>query len=364
MTAESIDNFSTGAAEQPSAPEDEREGRGRKLVAIGFFSFFVLLWLLIHFLNEALTQPRASEIRERPFAIVEISPGSSLSDITKNLMDEGVISNEFLFKSTAVMRRTNRGLKAGEYRFDKSMALLDVLTSLEQGRVMLHRFTIPEGFTVKHIADLLAKKGLVDADEFLRLSNDPEVCGELGIDSSTLEGFLFPDTYKVAKGMPAKRVLRVLVDRFRKACSGEIEDEIAKSGMDIYDIVTIASIIEKEALYDDEEPLVAGVIYNRLRLNMRLQCDVTIRYPLDNYGVELTYADLRIDSPYNSYLLYGLPPTPICNPGISAIKAALKPAKTDYLYFVSMNNGRHKFSATYAEHSEAVYKYRVLNERG
>ncbi len=338
--------------------------RRQKLIAVGFFVFFIILWLVIHLLQKALTRANTVEVGQSRFAVVEVAPGSSVSDIGDKLVSERLISSKFLFKLAAVTRRSTHDLKAGEYRFERSMSMLDVLSWLEQGRVTLHRFTVPEGFTFKEIAKLLGSMRLADEEEFMRLASDPEFCREAGVDGPNLEGFLFPDTYKIARGLSTKKVIRIMVDRFWSVCSGEIQEEVATSGLKLRDIVTIASIIEKESLYDDEKPLVASVIYNRLHRNMPLQCDVTIRYPLDNYGIHLTYADLRLDSPYNSYLNAGLPPTPICNPGLPAIRAALKPAKTDYLYFVSMNNGRHKFSSSLREHNEAVFKHQILNVRG
>ena len=228
---------------------------------------------------------------------------------------------------------------------------------------MLHEFTIPEGYTIKQIAERLDKLGLAEAEELVRLAEDPEFCRQLGVESSMLEGFLFPDTYKVAKGLSTEELLRIMVDRMRIVWADESSSSTV-GDRSINNIITIASIIEKEALFDSEKPLVASVIYNRLEKNIPLQCDVTIRYPLDNYGVHLTYDDLEMDSPYNTYLYKGIPPTPICSPGLLAIRAALNPAETDYLYFVAMNNGHHKFSPTLKEHNKAVYKYQILNERG
>lgn len=353
-----------GYKEKQLSSTEPADRRRQKLIAIGFFAFFVILWLVIHLLQKALTRANTVEIGQSRFQVVEVTPGSSVSDIADKLASEQLISSKLLFKLAAVARRSTRELKAGEYRFERSMSMMDVLSWLEQGRVTLHRFTVPEGFTFKEIAGLLESMELADAEEFIRLAGDPEFCEEAGVGGPNLEGFLFPDTYKIARGLPTKKVLRIMVDRFWSVCSGEIQNEIAASGLKLRDVVTIASIIEKESLYDDEKPLVASVIYNRLHRNMPLQCDVTIRYPLDNYGAHLTYADLRMDSPYNSYLNAGLPPTPICNPGLPAIRAALKPAKTDYLYFVSMNNGRHKFSTSLREHNDAVFKYQILNVRG
>lgn len=346
-----------------NSPEKRATFR-KKVIAVAFFFFFIFLLILLHILNKSLTQKNLGAVEQPRYTIVDIEPGASVSDIANKLAAENVISDAFLFRALTAVRRSSDRLKAGEYRFERSMSMLEVLKWLESGHVMLHKFTVPEGFTIKQIAGLLEKKGLADADDFVRLANNPMYCEQLGVGGPNLEGFLFPDTYKIAKGLPTKRVIRIMVDRFWKAYSGELAELIRASGMSLREVVTIASIIEKEAIYDDEEPLIAGVIFNRLRINMPLQCDVTIRYPLDNYGVNLTYEDLRMDSPYNSYLNKGLPPTPICSPGLSAIKAVVQPADTNYYYFVSMNNGRHKFSTTYREHSEAVFKYQVLNERG
>jgi UPF0755 protein len=356
---------------EPPAQESEKfssentDRNRQKIISVLFFSFFFLLWLILYFLNREIIRTGSTGDSTRlRYAIVKIEPGSSVSQISAELASRKLISSELLFKAVAVLRGTARRLKAGEYRFDYSMSLVEILTWLEQGHVMLHRFTVPEGFTVEEIAELLDEKGLATYDEVLQLANDEKFCREVGVQESTLEGFLFPDTYRMARGLTAKQVLRTMVERFWYVWRSELVQCPGPIEADLHDIVSIASIIEKEAVYNDEEPLVASVIYNRLNRNMRLQCDVTIRYPLDNYGTNLTYADLHLDSPYNSYIYKGLPPTPICSPGRLAIRAALNPPKTDYLYFVSMNNRHHKFSATLREHNEAVHKYQILNEVG
>jgi len=346
------------------ASAEIRDRRHRQFVAIGFFLFIIILWLAIHLFNRVITSRKPPAADQPRFKVVEIFPGSSVSDIARQLFTEDLITSEFAFKISAAARGSTRELKAGEYRLETSMSVLEVLSRLEQGRVMLHEFTIPEGYTLKQMARRLNKLGLVDETEFLDLANDPVFCKELGVERQNLEGFLFPDTYRIAKGLSAETVIHIMVDRFWSIYSDLIRQRTAAKKKDLHDIVNIASIIEKEALFDDEEPLVASVIHNRLRHGMPLQCDVTIRYPLDNYGIHLTYADLRMDSPYNSYLYPGLPPTPICSPGLSALRAALNPAESDYMYFVSMNNGRHKFSSSLSEHNGAVYKYQIRNERG
>ena len=361
---DSQDEIQVQADTEEQTLAERREQRGKRIVAVGFFLFFVLLWLLIYCFTNILNSNVSAKTGEQDFKVVEIPTGSSVSDIARTLAREHIISSATVFKIAASIRRSTRDLKAGEYRFDTSLSLFDVLCHIEQGRVMVHKFTIPEGFTLKQIARRLQETGLIDGSQFLALAEDTEFCRDMGVSGPNLEGYLFPDTYRMAKGLPTKTVLRILIDKFFDVYSEEIRKSNAVRSPDLEKIVIIASIIEKEAIYDDEKPLIGGVIYNRLKRRMPLQCDVTIRYPLDNYGVNLTYADLKLDSPYNSYIYRGLPPTPICSPGLSAIRAALNPLDTDYLYFVSMNNGRHKFSASLSEHNEAVYKYQILNEKG
>ncbi|RJP23747.1 MAG: endolytic transglycosylase MltG [Candidatus Abyssobacteria bacterium SURF_5] len=345
-------------------PSENKSRTRQKVVSILFFAFFILLWLLLYFVNRTMAWPQRVEAGHPRYVVVEVPPGSPVAEIAERLSTHQLISSELIFTMAAAVRGTTHRLKSGEYRFDRTMSLLEILTWLEQGRVMLHKFTVPEGSTVEQIAMLLSNKRLADPQEVLSLANDAAFCQELGLDSPSLEGFLFPETYKIAKGLSAESVLRIMVDRFWHVWIAETNKRPDADELNLRDIVSIASIIEKEAIYDDEELLIASVIYNRLKKKMPLQCDVTIRYPLDNYGVNLTYADLELDSPYNSYRNRGLPPTPICNPGRSAIRAALSPPKTDYLYFVSMNNKRHKFSTNLKDHNDAVRKYQVLNEVG
>lgn len=348
-----------------TAPPSREKGISRKKVAILFFGFFLLLWAVLYLLNREILRRRIpDQAADAQSVIVQINLGSSLSDIASALAERHLVRSQLLFTALARVRGTSRHLKAGEYEFERSMSLLDILNWLEEGRVILHKFTIPEGATVEQVARLLSKKRLADSEEVLALAQNKEFIQEMGLKSTTLEGYLFPDTYKIVRGLPARQVVRIMVDRFWEVWKAERANPADSGKIDIDKIIKIASVIEKEAIYDEEEFLISSVIYNRLRLKMPLQCDVTIRYPLDNYGMNLTYANLRLDSPYNSYLHRGLPPTPICNPGRNAIRAALNPPKTDYLYFVSMNNGHHKFSTNLKDHNKAVYKYQILNEVG
>jgi UPF0755 protein len=238
------------------------------------------------------------------------------------------------------------------------MGLLDIVRILEQGRVLVHRVTIPEGSTIWQIATLLDAEGLVDKQRFLELSMDPSLASFYVPEANSLEGFLFPDTYHFIKGIGGDGVIETIVQRFFREFTREDERRARELGMSVYEIVTLASIIEKEAVVDREKPIIAGVFYNRLRRGMRLQADPTVLYGQRRRG-RITRRDLRAKHPYNTYVQNGLPPGPIANPGAAALKAALYPARVSYLYFVSKNDGTHYFSRTLRDHQRAVRKYQL-----
>ncbi len=266
-----------------------------------------------------------------------------------------------LFCILARIRGLDQSLRYGTYRVDQRMSLWDLIDVLADGTpAEAVKVTIPEGFTIDYIAGTLADRRIVSAAEFVMAANDPGLAALLGVPAGTLEGYLFPDTYMLVPETSAEYVIRIMVARFREVIADLVHTPSSLSEQELYDIVKVASIVEREALRDDEKPLVAAVIYNRLARGMRLQCDATIRYGLKQWDRHLTYAELDADTPYNTYLHDGLPPTPICNPGRVSLEAALRPADSDYLYFVSRNDGTHKFSHTLAEHNEAVRKHQNI----
>jgi UPF0755 protein len=222
--------------------------------------------------------------------------------------------------------------------------------------VILHPVTIPEGFTRDQIADVLAAKGLADKKRFLELTEDKALLRQYGISGPSLEGYLFPDTYHFSRGTPTLAVLDTMVKRFRQAVAPFME-KTQGTGMKFEDVVTLASIVEKETGRPEERPLIASVFLNRLRLGMRLESDPTVIYGMENFDGDLKKKDLTEKTPYNTYIIYGLTPGPIANPGLESIKAVIDPARTDYLYFVSRNDGSHHFSRTLAEHNRAVGIY-------
>jgi UPF0755 protein len=237
-----------------------------------------------------------------------------------------------------------------------AMAPVQLLETLRKGFVILHPVTIPEGFTRDQIADVLAAKGLADKKRFLGLTEDKALLRQYGITGPSLEGYLFPDTYHFSRGTPTLAVLDTMVKRFKQVV-GPLMEKTQGAGMTFEQVVTLASIVEKETGRPEERPLIASVFLNRLRLGMRLESDPTVIYGIENFDGDLKKKDLTEKTPYNTYVIYGLTPGPIANPGIESIKAVVDPARTDYLYFVSRNDGSHHFSKTLAEHNRAVEIY-------
>ena len=312
-------------------------------------TFGVRLYLALH----PTMSPRFRDAGPR---VVFIKPNTGVTTIADLLKEQGIIQDRLLFVLASVLRGSYDRLKAGEYQFAPSMGLVDVIRILEEGKVLVHKVIVPEGSTAWQIAGLLDEEGLVDRERFLRLVMDRSVARQYVPEADTLEGFLFPDTYHLIKGLTEEEIIDKLVQRFLRTFSGEDEFRARKLGMNRYRIVTLASIIEKEAVVDQEKPIIAGVFYNRLRRGMRLQADPTVLYGKRNGG-RITRRDLQAKHPYNTYVQNGLPPGPIASPGEAALKAALYPARVSYLYFVSKNDGTHHFSRTLEEHQQAVRKY-------
>lgn len=294
--------------------------------------------------------------------VVYIQPGTSVQEIAQVLREAGVIRSRWLFLAITYLKGSLKRLHAGEYEFGRGMPLLEVLRKLETGRVITHQVTIPEGFAAQDIARLLAGERLIEADRFMALVLDPQFAEGLGLPGDSLEGYLFPDTYRLTRGMGEEEILRLMVNRFRQALPEEFEAQIARLGLDLHAVVTLASLIEKEAQLDRERRLVSAVFHNRLRRNMPLQSDPTAIYGAPNTQRRITPLDLRRKTPYNTYLMAGLPPGPIANPGLPSLRAALNPARVNFLYFVAKNDGSHFFSRTLAEHLRAVRKYQAKGE--
>lgn len=295
---------------------------------------------------------------------VEIVHGSSVKKIANELAKAGVISQPRLFEVIARLRGIGRKLRAGSYEFPAGTTLIAALGKIERGEVHQYPFTVIEGWTVRDIAAaLVGQPFLADAsvpDDFVHLVFDKKYIASQGFNGiPSLEGYLFPDTYFLTRPTNADVLIKRMVARFREVW-GKVTGLAKKpSNLTELELVTLASIVEKETGVADERPLVASVFYNRLRQGISLQSDPTIIYGLPNFNGNIRKGDITNPHPYNTYVHAGLPPGPICNPGQASIEAVLRPAESDYLYFVSRNNGTHQFSQTLAGHNDAVRIYQT-----
>jgi UPF0755 protein len=313
------------------------------LALIAFF-----LWFGLYFLQPA--------DRMGTKQIVMIEDGASLRDIAANLEEKGIIKHRVCFLLWAKLKGYGKRIKYGEYNLSPTMAPAKIFNILTRGLVILHPVTFPEGYSAEQIGATLSRNLKEDKGTFLSLVHDQALLKKYGITGHSLEGFLYPDTYQFSRKQSPQSVIDVMVSRF-KAVISPFKKRIKQTGMTLEQIVILASIVEKETGKADERPLIAGVFLNRIKKGMRLESDPTVIYGIENFNGNLTRDDLTRYSPYNTYVIPGLPPGPISNPGLDSIKAVLYPANTDYLYFVSKNDGSHYFSRSLEEHNRAVTTY-------
>ncbi|MDR3135527.1 MAG: endolytic transglycosylase MltG [Deltaproteobacteria bacterium] len=291
--------------------------------------------------------------------MVTIPNGATNAQTATILANAGVIrSTDAFMWALRIRSRIKKpvNIKAGEQVLDPSLSVWENISLLEKGNFKFYPFTVPEGWNMRDIARAIESSGLGKASDFLALCQDRAFISSLGFSGNTLEGYLFPETYSFPKGTPLKSIVKAMTDHFKKIW--EKYDAIAATkGLSLNEVVTMASIVEKETGAANERPMIASVFYNRLKKKMRLQTDPTVIYGLPNFNGNLTKADLETKHAYNTYLISGLPPGPIANPGEDAIKAVLNPSPGKYIYFVSKNDGTHHFSETLAEHNRMVNRY-------
>jgi len=299
-------------------------------------------------------------------SLVLIEKGQSPRSIARTLTKNGLIRDPRAFHLAYSLYYAPQFLKAGEYEFSFPLSAKTTIREMIAGRVLLHPLTIPEGLTLKEIAQLLAEKHYPLQGSFLEAGHDSELISDLDPEATSLEGYLFPETYYFTREVKAEEIVKAMVAQFR-ANFGQKEIQRTKElRLKIREIVILASLIEKETSRAEEKPLVSAVFHNRLRLRMKLDSDPTIIYVLKNeerFDGNLKQEHKNLKSPYNTYLYPGLPPGPICNPGKDSLAAALYPAQVDYLYFVSRNDGSHVFNRSYPEHLKAVKKFQLKNSR-
>ncbi len=289
--------------------------------------------------------------------IVEIPKGASLRKIGSILEDNKLIRSKTLFLASAYLNGKSNNLKAGEYQIPASSSIESIIKKIANGDVYLRQVTIPEGKSIKETAEIFDKKGFADKDEFYKLATDPVYAKDLtGKNISTLEGYLYPDTYSFPKSMDTDDILVAMVNNFNNIYENLSSDKNTR--LSDHQVIILASMIEKETGAESERENISAVFHNRLKKGMRLECDPTVIYGMgDSYKGNIRKKDLLTKTPYNTYQIYGLPAGPIANPGKEALHAALNPSDVNFLYFVSKGDGSHYFSSDYRSHVNAVNKY-------
>lgn len=321
-------------------------------------SFFILgiICIVINFLVISFSGTNQQTVT------IKINSGASTSQIAEVLEEKRVIQNAFLFKALVKQRKLDNQLKAGYYNFAPRLTMIQVLRELEEGQNHFHTVTIPEGYNLEQIATLLENKGLGKKENFLQAAQaknfDFSFLAEAKRKKLSVEGYLFPATYRIEVDATEKDIINLMLKHFGQVVDSKFQEEGQARGLSLHEMVTLASIIEKEVKVDSERPLIAAVFLNRLDRKMLLQSCATIQYILKEPKKRLTNEDTRVASPYNTYLHSGLPPAPIASPGRSSLEAVLHPAKVDYLFFVAKGNGTHYFSNNFEEHRAAIAKIR------
>jgi UPF0755 protein len=290
---------------------------------------------------------------------LSVAPGMTITQTADLLEKNGIIISAANFRLLSRLKNGEGAIKIGIYDFSRAARPGEILRRLLAGDIVLRRITIPEGFALKEIAARLENLGYGPKQEFLRLSRDRELLKNLDIAGPSLEGYLFPETYFAAIDATPRQLLQMMVKEFRKRVSPELVAAAKGQGLTLPQLVTLASIVQKEARRIEEMPTIASVYHNRLRIRMPLQADPTVIYGIDNFNGNITKADLLRPSPYNTYTMGTLPPGPIASPGADALHATAFPAQTNYLYFVAKGDGSHAFSADLTSHNEAVRRYQL-----
>ena len=338
-------------------PQEMRPGNRYWLLigALGFLFLFFAVFLWFRSYGDTPSPLDADTSVE-----LLVPSGAGLGQIEQILVSKKIIRDDLRLRLLARSMDVAHRLRAGEYRFNGGMTPRQVLSKLAKGDILHHPVTIPEGSNIHQIGDILSQEGWVEKEYFLRLSRDPDFITQFSIPATSLEGYLFPDTYHLFQGQSAEDIIIMMVDRFRRVQRELIDSMLPDSTnpeLTSHQQVILASIVEKETGLPEERGKIASVFFNRLKRNMRLQTDPTVIYGIKNFDGNLTRKDLRTPSPYNTYMIKGLPAGPICSPGRAALAAVLQPEQGSFLYFVSRNDGSHYFSKNLTEHNRAVYRF-------
>ncbi len=329
------------------------------LALFAFGAMGVITWGALEVLDFIDSAP-STEHLER---IVTIPKGASARQVARLLEDQGLVTDARKFYYLIRYKEVGGRIQAGEFRFYTDMKPKEVLRVLLEGEEVRYSLTFPEGLRMTEMAPIVASLPWLSGDRFLALCRDEAFIRDLGLEVRTLEGYLFPATYYVTRSQDEATLVRRMVQKFKDYWTADKERRAKELGMSMNEVVTLASIIEKESAHPDELALISSVYHNRLAKGMKLQADPTIIYGIEDYDGNIHREDILAPHPWNTYVIQGLPPTPIANPGAAALDAALYPADTDYLFFVAKPDRTHDFSRTYEEHARKVYRYQVAPHR-
>ena len=324
-------------------------------------SVIIIFAVVILFFALLLNYSTSSIDKKNVNVLVDIPTGSSFLKVTEILNQAGLIKSHVFFYSLTIIKKAGRHIRAGEYEFNTSLTPSAMIDKLLRGEIKNYKVVIPEDLSLQEIAARLDEFRLIDKELFFELASDEDFLESLNIKADSIEGYLFPETYFLDRSMSTRQIMKIMVSQFWK----KVTPEMIKRGEDlrfnVHQLVTFASMIGKESGDDAEKPMISAVFHNRLRKKMRLQSDPTAVYDLDNFEGKILRSHLRRNSHYNTYVIKGLPPGPIANPGLTSLKAVLYPTDVNYLYFVSKKDGTHFFSNSLAEHNQAIKHYQYIN---
>ncbi len=325
----------------------------KKILYITIFIFLINLIIFFYF----ILVPFKANNSFSSNILITIPPNSSIKQIASQLYNSEIIKNPIVFRILVKITLNEHNLKAGEYELPLSNNLLDVLKKIKNGEFKKYKITIPEGLTYSEIADILKQQGIANKDIFLQIAKNKKILQKYNIEADSIEGYLFPDTYIFFKGISEEKIIDNMLTRFSDIYNEDFEKRAKEINLTRHKVIILASIVEKEAMEENERKIIAAVFLNRLKKHMKLESCATVLYAIGKHKNKLFEEDLKVESPYNTYLYAGLPYGPISNPGRASIYAVLYPEKIDHLYFVSRNDGTHEFTNTFKEHVRNKRKF-------
>ena len=346
--------------------------RMKQLLSFNFFkmglftsrisrSVIIIFAVVILFFALLLNYSTSSIDKKNVNVLVDIPTGSSFLKVTEILNQAGLIKSHVFFYSLTIIKKARRHIRAGEYEFNTSLTPSAMIDKLLHGEIKIHEVIIREDLSLREIAAILDKEKLINKEDFFELASDEDFLESLNIKADSIEGYLFPETYFLDRSMSTRQIMKIMVSQFWKKVTPEMIKRAEDLRFNVHQLVTFASLIGKESGDDAEKPMISAVFHNRLRKKMRIQSDPTAVYDLDNFEGKILRSHLRRNSRYNTYVIKGLPPGPIANPGLTSLKAVLYPTDVNYLYFVSKKDGTHFFSNSLAEHNQAIKRYQYIN---